>query len=196
MKWIALLLAFLIGGCGGCASFPKDWDIEKSALTLEFESGWCSGTAVGRHTILSATHCFEHGGQLVKVNGKPVKAVSRQDDGSDHTLVVIDKAFTSWSSMGRKPVQTQRIRILGSPAGNEDVYREGYVARVRADEVWLIIPGFGGDSGSALFDDRGRIVGVLSRARTWVDFRSGAVFTVIVALPVKFSEKQWKAAGV
>ena len=123
-------------------------------------------------------------------------ALGREDDGNDHTLVVIDRPFLKWARMGRKPVQTQRVRIVGTPAGNEDVYREGYVSRVRDDEVWLVIPGFGGDSGSALFDDGGRIVGVLSGARTWVDHRSGAVFTVIVAMPVTFSEKQWKAAGV
>jgi hypothetical protein len=196
VKILALLLAFLVGGCGGCASFPKDWDIQGNVLALEFENSWCSGTAVGRHTVLTATHCFESGGKLLKVNGKPIETKSREDDGSDHTLVVIDKAFPRWARMGRKPVQTQRVRIIGSPAGNEDVYREGYVSRVRDNEVWLIIPGFGGDSGSALFDDSGRIIGVLSGARTWVDMRSGAVFTVVVALPVQFTDEQWDRAGV
>jgi hypothetical protein len=195
MKWIALLLAFLIGGCGGCASVPKDWDIEKTTLSLEFERGWCSGPAVGRHVLLTATHCMA-AGELQKVNGTPVKVQRTEDDGSDHTLVVIDRPFVKWARMGRKPVQTQRVRLIGNPGGEPDVYREGYVARVRADEVWLIIPGFGGDSGSALFDDGGKIIAVLSGARTWVDHRSGAVFTVVVALPVKFSEEQWGGAGV
>lgn len=196
MKTAVLALAFfLLAGCSGCASFPHDWDIEKSALSLEFQNGWCSGTAVGRHTVLTATHCMA-GGELVKINGKPVKATGREDDGNDHTLLVVDRKFSRWSSMGRKPVRTQRVRVIGSPGGMEDVYREGYVARVRDDEVWLILPGFGGDSGSALFDDGGRIIAVLSGARTWVDYRTGAVFTVIVAMPVKFSAAQWKAAGV
>lgn len=195
MKWTALLLAFLIGGCGGCASFPKDWDIEKTTLALEFERGWCSGTAVGKHVLLTATHCMG-AGALQKVNGTPVKVLRSEDDGSDHTLVVIDRPFVKWARMGRKPVQTQRVRLIGTPGGESDVYREGYVSRVRGNEVWLIIPGFGGDSGSALFDDSGRIIGVLSSARTWVDVRSGAVFTVVVAMPVKFSKAQWEAAGV
>lgn len=194
MKWIALLLAFSIGGCG-CASWPKDWDIEKTTLTLEFQNGWCSGTAVGKHVLLTATHCMA-AGELQKINGKPVKVVRSVDDGSDHTLVVIDRPFVKWAHMGRKPMQTQRVRMIGSPGGEADVYREGYVARVRDNEVWLIIPGFGGDSGSALFGDDGKIIAVLSGARTWVDYRSGAVFTVVVALPVKFTEKQWEEAGV
>jgi hypothetical protein len=149
----------------------------------------------GKHVLLTATHCMA-AGELQKVNGTPVKLVRSEDDGNDHTLVVIDRPFVKWARMGRKPVQTQRVRLIGSPGGEPDVYREGYVARVRDNEVWLIIPGFGGDSGSALFDDSGRIIAVLSGARTWVDHRSGAVFTVVVALPVKFTEKQWKAAGV
>lgn len=196
MKTAVLALAFfLLAGCSGCASIPADWDIEKYALSLEYQRGWCSGTAVGRHTLLTATHCMG-GGELVKVNGKPVKVTGREDDGNDHTLLVIDKVFDRWARMGRKPVQTQRVRQIGTPGGQEDVYREGYVARVRDDEVWLIMPGFGGDSGSALFDDSGRVIAVLSGARTWVDYRSGATFTVIVALPVKFKPEQWKAAGV
>lgn len=194
MKLWPLLLVFL-AGCSGCMSSPRDWDIQDSALALEFEMGWCSGTAVGKYTLLTATHCLG-AGALQKVNGKPVKALRHVDDGNDHTLLVVDKPFKSWSRMGRKPVQTQRVRVLGTPAGNEDVYREGYVARVRDDEVWLMIPGFGGDSGGALFDDSGKIAAVVSAGRTWVDPRSGAVFTVVVAFPVKFSEKQWDEAGV
>jgi hypothetical protein len=196
MKSITLLLAFLfLAGCSGCASWPKDWDIEKTTLALEFERGWCSGTAVGKNTLLTATHCMA-AGELQKVNGTPVKLIRSEDDGNDHTLVVIDRPFVKWARMGRKPVQTQRVRLIGTPGGESDVYREGYVSRVRGNEVWLIIPGFGGDSGSALFDDSGRIIGVLSGARTWVDYRSGAVFTVVVAMPVKFTAKQWEAAGV
>lgn len=192
---LVILLALLAAGCQGCSTFPKDRDIEKAALSLEFQNGWCSGTAVGRHTLLTATHC-QQGGELIKVNGHPVKVTAREDDGNDHTLLVIDKTFNRWARMGGKPAQTQRVRVIGSPGGQEDVYREGYVARVRDDEVWLILPGFGGDSGSALFDDGGRIIAVLSGARTWVDYRTGAVFTVIVAMPVKFKPEQWKAAGV
>lgn len=195
MKLIALLTAFLlIGGCG-CASLPNDGDIEGKTLTLEFSDGWCSGTAVGPHAVLTATHCFERGSELIKINGKPATLVSKADDGKDHTLAIVDVEFKEWARLGGKPVQSERVRLIGTPAGNDDVYREGYVARVRDDQVWLWLPGFGGDSGSALFDDDGRIVAVLSGAMTWVH-QSGAVFTVFVAFPLAFTEQQWAEAGV
>lgn len=61
----------------------------------------CSATAVGPHTILTATHCLV-GGPLV-VSGKAVAIVQRMDDKHDHTLIVTTHRFMHYAHIARRP---------------------------------------------------------------------------------------------
>ncbi len=156
-----LLLPLLL--LAGCASGPSHDALRKTALRLDFENGLCSGTAVGPHRLWTAKHCLDGGGKLVKVNGQPVTQVSVVELSRDRVSVLIrGQTFKHIAEIGPPPVQGQRIRWFGTPGGNEDVYREGYIARVRGGETVIVAPVCAGDSGSGLLDDRGRVVGIVS----------------------------------
>lgn len=94
MKIRVAFYLVLIAALGvGCAT-PSRRDVLRDAhgKTLRLEmvgGGICSGTAVGPHLVLTATHCFGEGPMvspaetedLVSVDGKPVAEVKRINDG-------------------------------------------------------------------------------------------------------------------
>ena len=85
-----LLALVLIATSAGCVKHSVLSDAHATALRLEMTgNGICSGTAVGPHLVLTATHCFGEGPlvspaettPLVSINGKPVAELKRIDDG-------------------------------------------------------------------------------------------------------------------
>lgn len=181
MKW--LLLPLLLVSCASART-------ERAALLLKMERGWCSGTAVARDVILSATHCWEMGGRLLEVNGRPAHALEKIDDGKDHSLVRVSVPLRSWTARIRPAKRGDDVTWLGNPNGVQNVLRRGYVARIDDDGTLLVeAPAFGGDSGSGVFNDRGELVGVLSGARWW---KSGEiVFALVYCNPLAFTEREW-----
>lgn len=186
MKLLCLLLSLVFAGCA--QAHPRDY-----ALRLEFEQGICSGTAVGERLVLTASHCWQ-GGRLMKINGQPAYALKIKHDGKDHALVRVTMKFDRWARMGAMPVQAQDVTWHGNPASQEDILRRGYVMRVRKGEAYIDAQGFGGDSGSGIFDRQGRVIGVLSGIKTWQSL-TGHRFNVIVAFPLAFTAQDWSEVG-
>lgn len=182
---LALLLALL---AGGCEAHPSDF--RDTALRLDLEGGGvCSATAVAANVLLTAQHCTDSG-RILAINGQPANALKIVKDGKDHVLVRVTMRFKHWAKVGRGPLTGDKVRWLGNPAGNENVYREGYVARNYTDEVWLDAHGFNGDSGAGVFAADGRLCGVVSAGKVWV--RGPFTFTVTVLYPLGFTSKQWR----
>lgn len=165
--------------------------INDTALRLEFANGVCSGTAVGTRLLLTADHCFDGGNRLLKINGQEAHALKIERDGKDHVLVRVTTKFHRYAKVGPTPQVADRVRWVGMPAGEDRVYREAYVTRV-TDEVWLDGQAFHGDSGSGLFDAKGRLVAVLSGGKSWQS-RSGMEFRMTIAYPLEFTPEQWRA---
>lgn len=160
MRALAILLA-LLAGCSGCVSVPSHEALRATALRLEFTTSLCSGTAIGPHLILTAQHCY--GQPLVRVNGQPVKVTGVGRDKHDAlTLRVSGITFAHWARLGALPKQGDRIRWWGNPEGNEDVYRQGYVARADRRLIVVDAPICHGDSGSGMFNDKGEVVAVVT----------------------------------
>ena len=156
------LAALLLALCAfvAFASTRKPIDPHDATLRLGFEDGLCSGTAVGPHTLLTARHCFNH--RLVTVNNQPVKVGKVRPEGTDAVTVDVDMAFPAYAERGPMPKQGDRIRFWGNPLGEPDVMRVGYVARVWTDGIVLDARVCHGDSGAGLFDDRNRVVAIVS----------------------------------
>lgn len=184
MRLFALLLALMVGGCA--EAHPPIRDV---ALRLDLATGVCSATAVGPDVLLTATHCMD-GNRITAINGKAAYALKRADDGKDHTLVRVSVRFKKWARLGHSPVSGDHVRWIGQPAGNDMVYREGYVSRSYAAEVWVQADSFGGDSGAGVFCDNGLICGVVSAGKAWT--RGAFSFSTTVLYPVAFTKAQMK----
>lgn len=195
MKTIALLLAsLLMAGCSGCASMPDYNDAKASVVRLEFPGGGvCSGTAVSKTTVLSAAHCFHVDSGDMSVNGKDVTFKVIANDGEDHVLVSVDKPFTVWARMAiRKPSQGDVVFVHGNPAAIKDMLRVGRVAGWDGTLMVLGLLGWYGDSGAAVFDENGQVVGVVSRMYPG----DQPYFRLVGCYQITFTAKQWAEAGV
>jgi len=181
------LLLVLLAGCSGCVSVPSHTDLRATTLRLEFGSGLCSGTAISSDTLITAQHCLRMGGPLLTVNGQKVTVVGYGKDKRD-TLTVRIKGlvFKHWARMGSPLHQGSRVRWFGNPAGERDIYREGYVVHADSNEVLIDAAAFGGDSGSGIFDDSGRLIGVLTGAKWWRS-DNGLTFSLVVMYPIEIA---------
>lgn len=176
--FLASVLA-LVAGCAGCASIPSAeevFDPAPATLTIQPElSSGCSATAVGPQTLLTASHCIRDGALFLGVEGLPVAILSVERDLTDHALVKVSWVFPVYAEISlTPPVQGDRVRMWGNPGVLEDQYREGYIAGycptttcfpldIPVDDIVMVaIPGWKGDSGAALFNPAGQIVGVIS----------------------------------
>lgn len=161
-------------------------DLAEVAKRLQFDSGACSGTAVSRNVVLTATHCLNE--PLLEVDGVPVKTLEIVSDGNDHSFVRVDTTFKKWATLGPPPKQGDWIRWIGNPGGEVDMYREGYIVRVRGGNTYIDAPSFGGDSGAGMFNRKGELVGVIKGFVVWMNFTS--TMTVTMASEMKFTPEQ------
>lgn len=175
----------LLAGCSGCSTVPHV-AVKPATVRLDFPSGVvCSATAVGEYTLLTAAHCFRQGAGEVNVSGRKAGFVIVASDEKDHVLVRVTarQAHIAQRGMAR---QGDVVFVHGNPGGLADVLRFGRVASVQPDGTLLVdANNYKGDSGGAIFNERGQIVGVV----TGVSIREW--FTLTVALPIAFTAAQW-----
>lgn len=178
MRALIAAILFLLAGCAWSA--PHD-----ATLRLEFGDGICSATAIGHNRILTASHCLK-GAPLQRVGDRTATVTGRMDDGHDHSIITVDIGFDVYARRGNGLEQGQAVQWWGNPHGIADVYRQGVVAQVTDARVYIDGNGFMGDSGAALFDRNGRVVGVLSAIAEADGFR------LMVAYPLAFTDEQWR----
>lgn len=170
MKALILALALLLVGCESAEVRAK-----RSVAYLEFTGGGvCSGTMVGPAILLTASHCFETA-DLLAVNRTPVNVVSWRDDGADHRWLVLEIDPGEHARMGQAPKQGDKIFLYGNPHGREDFFRVGYVVGQDENAIYIDMPIGHGDSGAAIFNHRGEVVGVITGYAERMGFRLGVV---------------------
>ena len=187
LRTLALLTVVVAVSCASAMN-----GIQGTSLRLEFDNGGiCSGTAVAANVVLSADHCWDDHARLLFINGKSANALDIERDGNDHVLVRVNYRFTSWARMGPEPKQSDRVRWIGNPARLSSQYREGYVTGFSEGMTLVSADVFGGDSGAGVFDERGRVVGVVSAMQRW-QTHSGHQLQLMVMFPLEFTDKQWR----
>lgn len=154
-----------------------------TAKTLLFGDQLCSGTAIGRSAILTATHCLRGLTQTVEVDGQTLQIVETLEVGTDQTIIRVNATFRHWARFGGKPFQGQRVHYIGNP-GMVKLYRAGDVAAIADGMVILDSNAYMGDSGSGVFNGDGELVATVSGLLTHDTFKLTA------CRPFTFSPEQ------
>lgn len=207
MHTLTRILAVVALLCGGaCQAQPPLERINKATFKIETGVGQCSGTAVGPHVLLTASHCVWDGLRMVDIGGNVVEVLSITRDGEDAVLLRVKHRFSSWMRIRRAPLrQGEDVFVVGNPNGLERMFRKGYVVgrmtlptpqaftrEVKPmDTILMELEATGGDSGGGIFDGNGNIACVLSGGYVLrEDF-----FRLTRCHPFKFTAEQWKATS-
>lgn len=141
-----------------------------------FSSSACSATAIGRNALLTASHC-EKPTDDIEVDGEHHVIEGILRDGNDHTIYLLSgPVFTDVASFSTDAIAVgDDVFIFGNPTGFADVFRRGTIANTQVKPTGIAAafdngPAkflvdmniYYGDSGAALFDADGKIVGVVS----------------------------------
>lgn len=158
----------------------------RSSHRIEYESksgsplGWCTGTAIGPHAILTATHCNSDSEKtdIIELDEAVQKFHIERTltDGADHDIYLVDgPEFKNTVPYVTRPATLgEHVYIYGSGHAVYPPRRlDGVVLRcIDPSEVdaaagieQFTIPVIPGDSGSAVFTDDGSIVAVTTYRR-------------------------------
>ena len=126
--------------------------------------GVCSGSFVdSTGDILTARHCVQSADEIeiVTSDGKKyatkVLAVS---PNHDLALIHADIVGTPHFDLAERVNRGETIYVLGSPLALTNTLTTGMVAKLDGDETLLDCGVLPGNSGSAVFDEDGKLVGV------------------------------------
>lgn len=115
-------------------------------------------------------------------------------DGFDHTIYILSGAeFAHYASFSTEDIAVaDDLFIFGNPANLEDIFRRGYVCVVSKSGYLVDMNGFFGDSGAALFNTKGQIVGIVSALTQKV--HENATMKLMIAYKLAFTAAQIKTA--
>lgn len=177
MKFLALVAIFVLSFLSLDSNkptipAPKEYEAQHATthrLGIEtiLETGHCSATAVGPHTLLTAGHCLV-ASNTVTVDNNRMLVTHFEFDGADHMLLTVTGTFKDYAAIDqRDALPSENVHMWGNPGRENDVYRQGVFEKATTNEdgptlEMFLLPIFPGDSGSALFSESGKIIGVVS----------------------------------
>lgn len=196
-----LILAFILLLCScrdpirSNMSFPER--LVAVSHQLWFPNGSdCNSTAIGPHTLLTATHCLSPDDTTVYVDSRTnsVKVLQKVYDKKDHVIAILDDTFERWAKISKVQVQLgDKVFIAGAPGSFNQLYRTGvYSGLSWMDSKTLLmmfqLPIFYGDSGSAIFNESGEIITAITCNASLVGDQAYLGFTC--AYPLSFTKQQ------
>ena len=123
--------------------------------------------------IITANHVIDKCKSVEAVSdaGEVVKTINMYQNWERDVAII--KPLAKFESVKPVPYKVSKKRNLlgtkivyvGHPDGDVEFLHDGIVSRVEDEFVWLHSVAWGGASGSAVFDNSGRLVGVLHAIR-------------------------------
>jgi hypothetical protein len=181
------ILAFCLGltlAAAGCVSSPQTVEARvkpHTALVELMSGGHCSGTRAGPHLVLIATHCVDDNPGAVIVDGVPTNVTARGFAGEDWAWIAVDLTFESWAPLGPLPKVGDEVFFFGNVSILRGALRRGYVSAIQ--DGWLVVDinAGKGDSGAAVFNAKGQIIGVISGGHAYDRFTITLVQPVVLS---------------
>lgn len=173
---VLLIAALALGIANHIPKPDPEARVKQAVGLLTFTGGGsCSGTFIGPGLLLTASHCFREGDWLLTVNNQPVNVESIRHDGADHALVVVDYENPYWAETSPNLAQGQPVFMYGNPANKRDLFRRGYISGWDGQQIYVDMMIGHGDSGAGVFDDQGRLIGVVTGYGALAAFHIGVM---------------------
>jgi hypothetical protein len=182
MKLVAALLSlFLATAFSTCSPILPPTAVSAAQATV-YHTGqetitgasMCSATAIGPHTLLTASHC-ENPTNDLKIQGlDDATIVKIIRDGNDHTIYYLTGVtFPTYSTVDITHVFTvgEDVFQFGFPGKWAKLYRRGYymgnpdsgdTAKTEPIAQFFDFSVWHGDSGAGVFDTNGDLISVVS----------------------------------
>jgi hypothetical protein len=167
-------------------------------------------------SLLTATHC-ELGTDDIILQGKggspdvTLTINRRVRDGYDHTIMYVSSTqvpgynFTQFATvdLSHKFDFGQDVFIIGNPYSFSELFRKGYVAGAKSyssnlgndiTEILIDMNVGGGDSGAAVFDVNGNILGVVGGIEIQGTADISDQYKMSYMLALNFTDEQIKEA--
>lgn len=126
----------------------------------------CSGSFVDNNgLIITAGHCAQDAASIEVVtsdNQHYEATIVATSSTHDLALLHIDRHGTPHFNLAEKVKRGQQIFILGSPLGITDTLSTGIIAKLDGDVLLVDCSALPGNSGSAVYNADGEMVGVLT----------------------------------
>lgn len=131
-----------------------------------FGKAVCSGAFIDESgDIITAGHCAADAAQIevVTYDNRTYQAVIVATSSThDLALLHIDRRGTAHFSPAKEVIRGEKIFILGSPLGITNSLSTGIVAKLDGDATLVDCGALPGNSGSAVYDEDGKLVGILT----------------------------------
>lgn len=198
-----LILAFVLLLCSCCDPIRNNMSFPERLVSISHQIWFpdgsdCNSTAIGPHTLLTATHCLSPDDTTVYVDSRTnaVKVLQKEYDKKDHVIAILDDTFKRWTTISKTPVQLgDKVFIAGAPGDFNQLYRVGvYSGLSWLDRKTLMmmfqLPIFYGDSGSSIFNTKGEIITAITCNASLVGEHDYLGFAC--AYPLSFTKQQLK----